>query len=418
MKFAHLSDVHLGFQKQEVLQKIEQETFTKIIDECISRKVDFVLIPGDLFHVNIPEMRIQKFAFAEFHKLYKKGIPVYAIYGSHDFSPISNSVIDLLAEINHIIKVTSSTSNDDGTITLNFTTEKNTGVKITGLPGLKVGRDKEWYEQLDRKSLESEPGFKIFMFHGGILDLKVDKSIDGEQMPLSLLPKGFAYYAGGHMHKFNHMKFEDYPHVVYPGTPFAGYHSDLEDNAKGVQRGFVLVEFDEIVKSVELVPIENTQYEIIEIDAKNRTSESVNEELKKKVDEIDPEGKVIIKKIYGEMTSGKTADVEISATKEKLVDEGALAVNISRNQFTSKEYTITEANGSNRDEIETNTLKENIGQLNFSQNKLLGDKGIELAKLLLRGLGQDKLDNEKSVDYTKRITDNALDIMEIDRNDS
>ena len=63
-------------------------------------------MPGDIFHVNIPEMSVQKFAFSMFRKLYEENIPVYVVYGSHDFSPISNSVIDLLAEIGYITKVT------------------------------------------------------------------------------------------------------------------------------------------------------------------------------------------------------------------------------------------------------------------------------------------------------------------------
>ena len=66
MKFAHLSDVHLGFQKSEALQQVEQQVFEDAIDQCIEKKVDFILIPGDLFHVNIPEMRVQKFAVRKF----------------------------------------------------------------------------------------------------------------------------------------------------------------------------------------------------------------------------------------------------------------------------------------------------------------------------------------------------------------
>lgn len=419
MKFAHLSDIHLGFQKQESLQKIEQKIFEKIVDECIAKQVDFVLIPGDLFHVNIPEMRVQKFAFSNFRKLYEAKIPVYAVYGSHDFSPISNSVIDLLEEIDYIKKVTKPVNNDDGTIKLDFVTDKKTGAKIVGLHGLKVGRDKEWYEKLDREYLESESGFKIFLFHGGIIDMKTEKSMDGEQMPLSLLPKGFAYYAGGHMHKFNYQKFNDHPHVVYPGTPFAGYYLDLEENAKGQSRGYVLVDFEESIKSVEFVPIDNSEYEIIEINANNRKAASVNQELQEHVEKINPSEKIIVIKIRGELTSGKTSDVDTSLISEKLSNAGALEVKIAKNQFTSKEYAITQANGSNRDEIETNTLKENIGQLrNISQKKLLGDSGVDLAKLMLKKLGQDKLDNEKNDEYAQRITESALSIMEVDIDDS
>ena len=409
-----MSDVHLGFQKHESLQKIEQQVFEKILDQCISLKVDFILIPGDLFHVNIPEMRVQKFAFAKFRQVHDAGIPIYVVYGSHDFSPVSNSVIDLLTEVGYITKVTQAKSHDDGQISLKCLVDPKTRVKITGLSGLKVGQDREWYEKLDRDSLEAETGFKIFLFHGGISDMKTDSGMDGDQMPLSLLPKGFSYYAGGHMHKFNHQSFDGYSNVVYPGTPFAGYHADLEDNANGQKRGFVLVEFEDEVESVDFVEIENTEYEVIEVDANNRKAESVNQELSEKTAEINVENKVVIIKIQGELMSGKTADVDVSIVRDNLNDKEALVVKINKNQLTSKEYSITEAKGSNKEEIETNVFSENIGQLKFDYPELLEESRIKLATKLLRELGQSKLENEKNNEYVPRIRDNALALLGLD----
>jgi len=414
LKFAHLSDVHLGFQKHESLQKIEQQVFEKILDECINRKVNFILIPGDLFHVNIPEMRVQKFAFAKFRQVHDAGIPIYVVYGSHDFSPVSNSVIDLLAEIGYIRKVTNATSHEDGKISLKCLIDEKTGTKITGLSGLKVGKDREWYEKLDRSSLEAEQGLKIFLFHGGISDMKTDSGMDGDQMPLSLLPKGFSYYAGGHMHKFNHQSFDEYSNVVYPGTPFAGYHADLEDNANGQKRGFVLVEFDDKIKSVDFVEIENTEYEIIEVDANNRKAESVNQELSEKTADVDVVNKVVIVKIQGELMSGKTAEVDVSIVRDNLNNKDALVVNVSKNQLTSKEYSITEAKGSNKEEIETNVFSENIGQLKFDYPELLDKSGIKLASKLLQELGQSKLENENKNEYVPRIRDSALALLGLD----
>jgi len=418
LKFAHLSDVHLGFQKHESLQKIERQVFEKILDQCISLKVDFILIPGDLFHVNIPEMRVQKFAFAKFRQVHDAGIPIYVVYGSHDFSPVSNSVIDLLTEIGYITKVVQPTSHDDGQISLKCLVDPKTGVKLTGLTGLKMGKDREWYEKLDRDSLETESGFKIFLFHGGISDMKTDSGMDGDQMPLSLLPKGFSYYAGGHMHKFNHQSFDGYSNVVYPGTPFAGYHADLEDNANGQKRGFVLVEFEDEVKSVDFIEIENTKYEVIEVDANNRKVESVNQELSEKTAEVNAENKVVIIKIQGELMSGKTADVDISIIRDNLNDKNALVVNVSKNQLTSKEYSITEAKGSNKEEIETNIFSENIGQLQFKEKNLTGDLGVALAKKLLSELGQPALENEKKSDYSLRIKQNVLGVLGLKLDDS
>ena len=277
-----------------------------------------------------------------------------------------------------------------------------------------MGQDREWYEKLDRDSLEAETGFKIFLFHGGISDMKTDSGMDGDQMPLSLLPKGFSYYAGGHMHKFNHQSFDGYSNVVYPGTPFAGYHADLEDNANGQKRGFVLVEFEDEVESVDFVEIENTEYEVIEVDANNRKAESVNQELSEKTAEINVENKVVIIKIQGELMSGKTADVDVSIVRDNLNAKEAIVVKINKNQLTSKEYSITEAKGSNKEEIETNVFSENIGQLKFDYPELLEESGIKLATKLLRELGQSKLENEKNNEYVPRIRDNALALLGLD----
>ena len=420
MKFAHLSDIHLGFQKNKSLQEIEQQVFENILDDCISRQVNFILIPGDMFHVNIPEMRVQKYAFAKFKQVHDAGIPVYVVYGSHDFSPISNSVIDLLSEIGYLKKVTIPKSNEGGTISLDFIIDQKTGVKLVGLPGLKVGRDREYYEKLDRSNFEDESGFKIFLFHGGIADMKTDTSMDGDLMPLSLLPKGFHYYAGGHMHKFNHQTFDDYPHVVYPGTPFAGYHSDLEDNAKGMKRGYVLVDFDSNVNSVELIPIKNTQYEIIEIDAHNKKPESVNAELNEKTREIDVSNKVVIIKVHGELMSGKTSDVDISSIKDRMSESGSLVVNISKNQLTSKEFLITEAKGLTKDEIEKNVFHTNIGECEnkFKEKYLEGEQGEKCALDLLKAISIPKVEGENTVPYDIRIKKDALFVLGVNEDDS
>jgi hypothetical protein len=244
--------------------------------------------------------------------------------------------------------------------------------------------------------------------------MKTDSGMDGDQMPLSLLPKGFSYYAGGHMHKFNHQSFDEYSNVVYPGTPFAGYHTDLEDNANGQKRGFVLVEFDDKIKSVDFVEIENTEYEIIEVDANNRKAESVNQELSEKTADVDVVNKVVIVKIQGELMSGKTAEVDVSIVRDNLNNKDALVVNVSKNQLTSKEYSITEAKGSNKEEIETNVFSENIGQLKFDYPELLDKSGIKLASKLLQELGQSKLENENKNEYVPRIRNSALALLGLD----
>jgi DNA repair exonuclease SbcCD nuclease subunit len=410
----------LGYQKQSSLQQIEESIFQSVIDECIKRKVDFVLIPGDLFHINIPEMRVQKFAFRQFRKLHEMGIPVYVVYGSHDFSPISNSVIDLLTESGYLTKVSVQKDAAEDKIVLGFTQDPKTNAKIVGLPGLSAGKEHEYYQKLDRNVLEIEEGFKIFLFHAGINELKTKSIAEGEFMPVSLLPKGFDYYAGGHIHNFLMQEIKGYGKIAYSGTTFAGYHSDLEENAKGMKRGFILVEFDNNkVHKTEFIPIENPKYEIIEYNANGKKSASVNIDLFAKIKQFDPADKIIIIKIFGELISGKTTEIEFTRLREELKENKAKEVLINRNSLSSKEYLITPAIGQNKDEIETNVFKENIGDIKIEDKKMQGQHGVKVAKSLLQEVRQPLLVNENKFVYQKRIDENAFKILELDpENDS
>ena len=169
--FVHTADVHLGFQKKEGLVRLERAIFDNMMDWCVKQEVDFILMAGDLFHTNIPDMGVQKHAFAAFERVRAANIPVYAVYGSHDASPVHNSVIDLLAEGGLLTNVHAPEVLEDGRIRLGFTTDPGTGIKIAGLPGLKAGREEGYFQMLDKEALEAEEGPKIFMFHGGFTEL-------------------------------------------------------------------------------------------------------------------------------------------------------------------------------------------------------------------------------------------------------
>ena len=417
MKFAHLADTHLGRQKNQKLREVEKRIFQNMIDEILKSNVDFILIAGDFFDVNIPDMETQKLAFEQFKKIKDMDIPIYVIYGSHDSSPNATAAIDLLDSGGFFTKITYAESNE-GKIILNFFTDPKTGAKITGFRGLKNDRDITYYEQLDRKPLESETGFKIFMFHGGINEMVTDNMPDADFMSLSHLPKNFDYYAGGHMHKFTDESYPDYNHVVYPGTLFSGWHADFIDNANGQKRGFVLVEFGKEIEKVEFIEIPNIEYALIEIDAKNKKSTTVDVEIKSRIKEIDVKEKLVIINVKGELSEGKTTDIDFSQIKDELSTQGTIAVLINRNQFSSREYNITPAKGSNKEEIETNIFTENIGQLAIEEKKLLNENGVSVAKSLLKEIGQPQLDHEKNLEYEERMDSQAFEVLELDIDDS
>ncbi|MEJ2296477.1 MAG: DNA repair exonuclease, partial [Candidatus Lokiarchaeota archaeon] len=93
IKFAHLSDCHLGAWRNENLNQVGYKAFEKAIDVIIEENVDFIIISGDLYDVSNPKVEVVDLSVRELKRLKDKGIPVYGIMGSHDFSPSNKSMI-------------------------------------------------------------------------------------------------------------------------------------------------------------------------------------------------------------------------------------------------------------------------------------------------------------------------------------
>src|SRR5712691_9380904 len=411
--FAHLSDVHVGAFRQPVLQNLVIDAFNKAMDLCLQKKVDFIIISGDLFDSNIPDMGLLNSAVKKMGEVKDKGIPFYVIYGSHDFSPTQTSIVDILQSANLFTKVTNGKM-DEGKLKLEFTTDDRTKAKLCGISGRRLGIERESYEILDRESLERENGFKIFVLHGALTEYQPEDSVETASMTVSNLPKDFAYYAGGHIHEKILSKELGY-NVAYPGTLFCTNFTDLEKSAKGEKRGFFLVSFSDKVENTEFVPISVCGYDLREYNANGKTSVKVQNELSELVRGIEPEGKIVLLKVAGEMSGGKTSDVDFQEFKKVLKENGALEVLPNYHKLTSKEYTSFRVAGENIHEIEERLFKEKIGTVTLSDPKLKGESGIKLSHDVLRVLEQGKLENEAKPAYEGRIigeTIHALGIRE------
>ena len=415
VKFAHTSDIHLGFQRDPALQDMELQVFDSMMDSFIEQRVDFVLMPGDIFHTNIPRMKVQKHAFQTFRKVHDAGIPIYVVYGSHDFSPMSDSIIDLLETAGYVIKV--MLLNDDGkTVRLGFVEDEKTGVKIAGLFGLKQGKDDLWYDRLDTKSLEAEKDPKIFLFHGAVSEMNEDE--EGDKIPLSKFPKGFIYYAGGHMHKYQHYTQKNYMNVVYPGTPFAGFHKDMEDTANGMERGYCLVSFDVSADkkyenfNLEFVKLSSVLHQLVEIDCDDLNPEIITKKIlgwiESSVDVVA--GSIIILKLHGQMKTGRVSAIDTFAIRRAASESKACIISMSG--VKSMEYDVVEAVGTSRDDIINNVFAENIPQFT-GEKHFEGDTGMQTAVTLARILEKPKPDGQTKSDYKDMIRREAMDALDL-----
>ena len=410
--FAHLSDIHIGAFRQPLLQDLALKSFTRSMDICIERAVDFIIVSGDLFDSNIPDMALANAAVKKIREVTKKSIPFYVVYGSHDFSPTQTSIVDLIESAGLFSKVTKGKMKD-GKLQLEFKIDERTGAKLCGISGRRLGIEKEYYNILDRASLEREEGFKIFVMHGAVSEYKPKYAAESESIPLSSLPKSFSYYAGGHIHE--KLLSNEYGYsLAYPGTPFGADYRDLETTARGQERGFFIVNFASKVEKIEFVPVSICGYELIEYDANGKTAVKVQEDLLKLAEKDDRlSDRLILLRVSGEMSGGKTSEIDFQRIRRTLRENGALEVLLNYQRLTSKEYSAVRVAGMGEEvhKIEERLFKENIGTVRVSNPKLKGDSGVRISRDLLAALKQAKKENETKGSHEARIISAAVDTL-------
>jgi exonuclease SbcD len=392
------------------MQKLEMNTFNKALDKCVELGVDFILVSGDLFHVGIPELGVVNEALQKMRKVQQSNIPIYVIYGSHDYTPTGTTIVDILGTAGIIIKVVKWRI-ENGKLKLDFTVDHNTGAKIAGLSARKMGLESKYYELLDKSSLEETAGFKILAFHSGLTEFKPTYLSAMETVPISCFPKDFDYYAGGHIHERGEFKLPGYENVVFPGPLFTGYGRDLEATAKGARRGFYVVSFDDKVRKMEFVDLKAFDSTFFEYDATGKNSLETSKDMRENLRSLDVKGKIVVLNIRGELSGGKTSDIDFTRLKSGLIESGALYVHLNRYGLTSKEYSVVRIMGEDISTIENKMLMENIGAVKVSKRSLRGEGGALLARKLLNALKQEAKVNESKSDYLERMLEGGIEIL-------
>ncbi|MBU0929900.1 MAG: DNA repair exonuclease [Nanoarchaeota archaeon] len=386
MKFIHIADCHLGGWREPKLQELGIKSFKKVIDCCINEYIGFLLISGDLFDTALPNIELLKETASELSRLKENDIPVYIIAGSHDFSPSGKTMLDVLEKAGLIENVTKLKDNK-----LEFTTDR-TGTKITGLLGKKGSLDKEYYELLDKNNLESEKGFKIFMFHTTLNEFKPKELEHIEGQSLALLPKHFDYYAGGHVHFIFEKDIENYGKIVYPGPLFPNNFLELEKLKNG---GFYSVEYKDKKLSAKYVPVELVKVDSYYFDANNKIPLELEKEIKLKIK--DTKDKIILVRIEGILKEGKPSDINF---KELLSFKDSYIILKNTSKLTTKEQEEIEIKEGSIEEIESSLIKE----LKFDN---------ELITKIMTALDIEKNEGEKTFDFEERIIKDMKKVMEI-----
>lgn len=392
MKFAHMADIHLGGWRDPQLAGLNLKAFETAVDRCIEEKVDFILISGDLFDTAMPSFDILETVSRRLSDLKSVGIEVFVIAGSHDFSPSGKTMLKVLENAG-ILRNVSKGSDAGGKLKLRFS--GSSGVKITGIYGKKGSLDSEFYKNLDR-SISNEPGKKVFLFHCGIEEYRPEFLKDVAALPLSLMPKGFDYYAGGHIHDRSEHDF-DGAKLIFPGPIFPCDFTELERYGCG---GFYLVE-DWVPR---FVPIRLADICSIKINAEGKTAADVEKELYSKVESIKEDGQIVLIRVSGTLGSGRPSDIDFKDVVEQAYERGALVVRRNINQLSTREYREVRVAADTVDELEAKIISEGPHI-----------KGIQspdhLVRELMASLNSEKADGETVAVFEQRITKEADELL-------
>ena len=267
IKIAHFADTHLGYKQYGLIERELDfyDAFKNIINNIIEKKVDYVIHCGDLFEHSKPPIKALLVAQEGFLKLMEHNIPVIVIAGNHDkLQRRETSIPQELYENDnfHILTIENPTIN------------LNEELVVSGLPFIKKEHEDVVKDMLynifeDVKNYKH----KILMLHGG-----VSKYFDfNPEFELETIPKGFDYYAMGHIHKrVIEKNFRD-GILSFPGSTEINNRGEISEYVEN-GKGYNLLTIEENIK---------VEYISVELERKFIEKEIKYPELDEKLEELE-----------------------------------------------------------------------------------------------------------------------------------
>lgn len=295
MRFAHLADTHLGYRQYNLDEREDDfyRAFHEAVDKIIEAGCDFVVHSGDLFDDPRPHVRAMVEVLHALERLKDAGIKVFAIAGNHDVLMRRGAMPPqrLYRSMEFLTPMKPWRVFDD--------------VYISGLPYHSRIHSQALKEKLQELAEEGENyEKKVLLLHQGI-----DKYFPLEyELKFNELPRGFDYYAMGHVHK---RIIDSYGHgkLAYPGSTEIWRVDEIaEYEKKG--KGFNIVDLDPLaVEKVDIASVRpfisaqiNSEADIEEL--KGAFSDDKKPVISLKVKTEFSEFQRLYRKIFDELRDG------------------------------------------------------------------------------------------------------------------
>ncbi|MEK6904779.1 MAG: exonuclease SbcCD subunit D, partial [Nanoarchaeota archaeon] len=406
-KYAHLADLHLGSWREPKMRDLSIKAFLTAIDQCIQNQVDFVLFAGDIFNTSLPSLDTLKIVTKKIKELKDKNIPLYVIAGSHDFSPSGKTMIDVLENAGLLRNVCRGKIHPETKeLHLQFTTDQKTGAKLTGILGRKGQLDKTYYQNLHLENIEQESGYKIFLFHTTISEMKPKHMEKMESHPASFLPKHFNYYAGGHVHHPTKIELEEYGTLTYPGALFPNNFAEVEKYGHG---GYYLITVDNNTQTIEWIPLKVIVHHEYTLNCTHKAPEVITFEIINHFEKTNIQDMLTTIRLTGTLAKGRVSDLNFNQIFTELYHKGAYFIMKNTAGLQSEEFEEIKTSASDPETMEEEIIKEHLQQkkLYTSETELL------ITKNLLHILTTSKKEGENHSDFQERVIQEINKILNV-----
>ncbi|WP_246938859.1 metallophosphoesterase family protein [Bacillus pinisoli] len=258
ISFLHAADLHLdspylGLKHlpTPIFDRIQESTFVSfqnIVQLAIQKKVDFIILAGDLYDSEQRSLKAQIKLRDEFLRLQEEGIQVYIIHGNHD--PLNGSWVPLKWPSNtHFFS--------ENIESKSF--HKNGELQAT-LYGFSYP-DRSVLENMAKQYKRGvQEGYHIAILHGTVATNKDHNPYAPFQLT-DLKNSGFDYWALGHIHQ--RQVLQQNPPVIYPGN-IQGRH-----RKETGEKGCYYVEMNEAGTNYTFIETNSIIWETHEVQADN-----------------------------------------------------------------------------------------------------------------------------------------------------
>lgn len=396
IKFSHIADCHIGSWRDPKITELNFQSFSSAVDLSLKEKVDFVLIAGDLFNTSMPSIDYINKTVKELVKLKENNISVYAIAGSHDFSPSGKTMLKVL-ESAGLLKNALQGEVIEGKLKLNPIIIEDKKILISGMLGKKGTLEKYYYDAIDYDYIDEmlnskKDFFKIFMLHSALTELKPKELIDMPSQPISVLPKGFDYYCAGHVHyKFNE-NIDGLGRVVYPGPTFPNNFKEISELKHG---SFCIVNIDDDKKfEIKFVELNLKEIEYFKFNLEGKSSFDAKIFIESEIEKKEIFNKIVLIKLFGKMNCSIN-----EFNIREIIDfcESKKPFYVMKNSFMLEGK-------------EDNIIVKNHGNLEDIERKIIGDnfENINEVSELISILDTEKKEGETIMTYEDRLIKDTI----------